>query len=155
MAFNIKTTLSAIASHVSRTGYAGDVQIGEPVNAPEATDKVFAAIFMNSATVVELTLGTTIELHTVTLRIMKRAPIGAGDDSGAVVEELALVVSQVSSNLIGEFDLGGTIRAIDVGGQYGEGISATWGYATIAQTVFRVVDISLPLIVDDSGTQAA
>lgn len=155
MAFNIKSTLSAIASHISRSGYASDVQIGEPVSPPEINDKVFAAIFMNAASVVELTLGTTIELHTVTVRLMKRAAFAQGDDASAVEEELALVVSQVSSNLIGEFDLGGTIRAIDVGGQYGTGVSAAWGYTNISSVIFRVVDITVPLIVDDSATQAA
>ena len=155
MAFNIKSTLDAIASHVARTGYAAQVQVGEPTSPPEAVDKLFVAIYMNSASVVELTLGNTTELHPATVRLYRRAAFGQGDDAGAVEAEMALAVSQVSSNLIGEFDLGETVRAIDVGGTYGTPVTATWGYVSINNTMFRIVDLVIPLIVDDSATQAA
>ena len=153
MAFNIKATLDAIASHISRSGYASDVRIGEPVSPPDATDKVHAAIYMNSATVVGLTLSNTIEVHLVTVRLYRRAAFGQGDDAGQVEETMALAVSQISSNLIGEFDLGGTARNIDVGGQYGQSIGAAWGYVQLGNTMFRTVDLSVPLVVDDSATQ--
>ena len=155
MAFNIKNTHSAIASHVARTGYVNDVRIGEPVSPPDAIDKMHAAIMMQNVSVVELTLSNTVELHMVQLRLYRRAAFGEGDDAGDVEQEMAIAVSQVTSNLIGEFDLGGTLRNIDIAGQFGAGLTATWGYITIGSTVFRTVDISVPLIVDDSATQAA
>ena len=68
---------------------------------------------------------------------------------------MALAVSQVTSNLVGEFDLGATMRNIDIAGQYGQSLSATWGYITIGNTVFRTVDLTVPLVVDESATQAA
>ena len=117
MAFNIKTTLDAISSHISRSGYVNDVRIGEPVAPPDATDKMHAAIYMASAGVVGLTLSNTVEVHLVTVRLYRRAAFGQGDDAGQVEAEVALAVAQISSNLIGEFDLGGTARNIDVAGQ--------------------------------------
>ena len=155
MAFNIKNSLDAIASHISRTGYVNDVRIGEPTSPPDAVDKMHAAIYMTSASVAELTLSTTIELHVVTVRLYRRAAFGQGDDAGQVESEMALALSQISSNLIGEFDLGGTLRAIDSGGQYGTGYSATWGYVQLSSTVYRIIDITIPLIVDDSATTTA
>ena len=155
MAFNIKATLDAIASHISRSGYVSDVQIGEPVAPPDAIDKLHAAIYMASATVVDLTLSSTIEQHVVTVRLYRRAAFGQGDDAGEVEQEMALAVSQIVSNLIGEFDLGATMRAIDVGGTYGTGITSAFGYVQIGTTMFRIVDITVPLIVDGSATQAA
>jgi hypothetical protein len=155
MAFNITNTLNAITSHISSSGYVNDVQVGEPVSVPDANDRIFAAIWMTSAVVVEVTLSNTVELHTTNVRLYKRAAFGQGDDSGDVEQSLALATSQISSDLIGEFDLGGSIRNIDIAGQYGGGLSATWGYITIAQTVFRSVDIVVPLVVDDSAAQAA
>ena len=155
MAFNIKTTLDAISSHISRSGYVNDVRIGEPVAPPDAPDKMHAAIYMASANVVGLTLSNTVEVHLVTVRLYRRAAFGQGDDAGQVEAEVALAVSQISSNLIGEFDLGGTSRNIDVVGQYGQNISATWGYVTLGNTVFRTVDLAVPLVIDDSATQAA
>jgi hypothetical protein len=155
MAFNIKATLDAIASHISRSGYVSDVQIGEPVAPPDAIDKLHAAIYMSSASVVGLTLAETIEQHVVTVRVYQRAAFAAGDDAGALEASVALAVSQISSNLIGEFDLGATMRNIDVGGQYGQAMNASFGYVTIGQTVFRTADLTVPLIVDGSATQAA
>jgi len=155
MAFNITNTLNAITSHISSSGYVNDVQVGEPVSVPDANDRIFAAVWMTSATVAEVTLSNTIELHVSNVRLYKRAAFGQGDDSGDVERELAIAVSQISSNLIGEYDLGESIRNIDVAGQYGGGLTATWAYVQIGQTVFRTVDLVVPLIVDDSATQAA
>ena len=155
MAFNIKATLDAISSHIARTGYVNDVRIGEPVSPPDAIEKMHAAIYMASAGVVSLTLSTTIEVHSVVVRLYRRAAFGQGDDAGQVEAEMALAVSQVTSNLVGEFDLGATMRNIDIAGQYGQSLSATWGYITIGNTVFRTVDLTVPLVVDESATQAA
>ena len=155
MAFNIKSTLDAIVSHIARTGYVAEVRVGEPSSPPDAIDKLHAAIYMTSASIVGLTLETTIEQHTVTVRLYRRAAFGQGDDAGAVEAEMALAVSQITSNLVGEFDLGATMRNIDVGGQYGQALNATFGYVSLGTTMFRTVDITVPLIVDGSATQAA
>jgi len=155
MAFNIQATLDAIASHIARTGYVSETRIGEPSSPPDATDKLHAAIYMASASVVQLTLSTTIEQHVVTVRLYRRAAFGQGDDAGQVETEMALAVSQISSNLIGEFDLGATMRAIDIAGQYGQGFNAQYGYVSIGTTMFRTCDITVPLIVDGSATQSA
>ena len=89
------------------------------------------------------------------MRVYQRAAFAAGDDAGALEASVALAVSQISSNLIGEFDLGATMRSIDVGGQYGQAMTASFGYVTIGQTVFRTADLMVPLIVDGSASQAA
>jgi hypothetical protein len=155
MAFNIKSTLEAVESHISRSGYVADVQIGEPVAPPDATDRIHAAIYMATAGVAELTLSSTIELHVATIRLYKRAAFTEGDDAGEVEMDMAMAVSEISSNLIGEYDLGATIRNIDVAGQYGQAVTAQWGYVALNQTMYRTVDITLPLVVDGSAEQAA
>jgi hypothetical protein len=65
------------------------------------------------------------------------------------------VSSDIQSDLIGDYDLGETIRNIDIAGIYGAGMGATWGYVDLGGKMYRIVDISLPLIVDDSATMAA
>ena len=155
MAFNIQSTLDAITSHISRSGYVADASVGEPVSPPDAVDRLHAAIYMSGATIAELTLTNTIEVHTVVCRLYRRAAFGQGDDAGDVEKDVALAVSEISSNLVGEYDLGATIRNIDIAGQYGTGLSAVWGYITIGSTVFRTVDLTIPVVVDDSATQAA
>ena len=156
MAFNIKNSLIALQSHIASTGYVNDAAIGEPTSPPiDALDKVHAAVYMASASVVELTLSTTTEVHVAIVRLYKRAAFTDGDDSADVEQEMAMAVSEITSNFIGEFDLGSTIRAIDVGGTYGSSLTATWGYVNLSQVIFRIVDIQVPIIVDGSATQAA
>ena len=155
MAFNIKSTLEAIESHISRSGYVGDVRIGEPVAPPDATDRIHAAIYMATAGVAELTLSSTTEVHVCIARLYRRAAFGEGDDAGQVEMDMALAVSEISSNLIGEYDLGSSIRNIDVAGQFGQAVTAQWGYVALNQTMYRTVDITIPLVVDGSAEQAA
>ena len=81
MAFNIQTTLDAITSHISRSGYVADALVGEPVSPPDTVDRIHAAIYMSGASIVELTLTNTIEVHTVICRLYKRAAFGQGDDA--------------------------------------------------------------------------
>jgi hypothetical protein len=55
----------------------------------------------------------------------------------------------------GDFTLNGSIAEIDLLGAYGTPMRAQAGYVTINQTMFRCMDITLPLIVNDLWTQAA
>ncbi|MCR4340906.1 MAG: hypothetical protein NUW01_13585 [Gemmatimonadaceae bacterium] len=146
-AFNIKSTLLAIQSYLAASGHVKLARIGEPKSPPES---VTAAVYMSSVAVAELTLATTIESQVVTIRLYR----GAFDDAEAAELELAQVVSNISRDLLGEFDLGGTIRNVDAGGQYGTGLSARWGYVDVGGTMYRVADMTVPLVVDDSASLA-
>ena len=55
----------------------------------------------------------------------------------------------------GDFALGGTIRKIDLLGAHGAALQAQAGYVTIGQTMYRCMDITLPLIINDLWRQAA
>ena len=148
MAFSIKATLQAITSYLAASGYVKVARLGEPKAPPE---NVTAAVFMSSVAVAQLTLGTTIEQHVVTIRLYRNML----DESADVELELARIVSEISSDLLGEFDLGATIRNVDAGGQYGTGLSTRWGYVDVGGTMFRVADMLIPLVVDDSATLSA
>lgn len=70
-------------------------------------------------------------------------------------KEFAKAVSSILSDIIGEFDLGGSVRSIDVAGIYGSSIAVSYGYLDLGGTMFRIADITLSLIVDDSATTTA
>ncbi len=55
----------------------------------------------------------------------------------------------------GDFQLGGAVMAIDLLGAYGEPLAAQSGYVTVDQTMYRVMDITLPMVIADAWTQAA
>lgn len=49
----------------------------------------------------------------------------------------------------GDFDFGQTIRSIDVFGMYGTKMRAQAGYVTIDRTVYRVMTVTVPLVLND------
>jgi hypothetical protein len=53
----------------------------------------------------------------------------------------------------GDFDMGGSVRAVDLLGMYGEPLSFRAGYLPQGDANFRVITIVVPLIVDDVWTQ--
>jgi hypothetical protein len=59
------------------------------------------------------------------------------------------------SRFSGGFTLGGLVREVDLLGEFGQPLAAQAGYITIQQTMFRCMDITLPLIVNDVWTQGA
>lgn len=152
MAFNIKATLDAVASFIAKSGYCrGGVLVGEPKAPPAQNGDFAAALFMSRVGVAELTLQTTIEIHVVTLRIYRNM---VAEPKDQIETGLADVVSRLTADLLGDADLGATVRNIDAGGQYGTALGCEWGYVDVSGTIYRVADITLPLIVDDSATTA-
>ena len=147
MAFNIKATIQSINSFLRAGGYVSQASVGEPKSPP--TEYVSASVIMDSFSVVSLTLGTTIELQSVTIRLYLNMLMEPTEE---VEYKLAEVASQIGSDLLGDYDLGASIRNVDVGGQHGSPLRAQWGYVDLGGTMFRVVDIFVPLIVDDSAT---
>lgn len=151
MAFKVKSTLQAVESYLKASGYVRTVLVGEPKQ-PVEGHGVSAAIYMTSADVVQLTLNGTIEVHTATIRLyadMLREPLEANEF------EMSEIAGSILSDLLGEYDLGGTVRNIDAGGQYGSAVSVRWGHVDVSGKMYRIADIALPLIVDDSATLAA
>lgn len=151
MAFDVKSTLRSVESYLQASGYhAAGVQIGEPKQPPQTGFS--AAVFMSHVGVATLTLTTTIELHVATVRVYRDM---LAEPQENVELDMAVIVSKVMSDLAGEYDLGATIRNVDIGGQYGTPLSARWGYLDVSGVMYRIADITLPLIVDDSATLVA
>ena len=151
--FNITATLDAILSKVSASGHfrAGS-QLGEPKSPPDGVG-LFAAVFVNDIAVAGIVAsGDTIERHDVTIRIYRNM---LSEPIGDIEKDLAKGVTDLSNDLAGDYDLNSTVRAIDYGGIHGTPLTTTWGYVDVSGTMFRIADIALGLIVDDSSTLVA
>ena len=113
MPFDVKASLQAIESYLSKSGYFGSVGVGER-KAPPSGEKLTADIWMKSAAVARLYAnGGTAESHVVLLRIYRDLFSMPTQDTEFVLAE---VVQKVLSDLLGEYDLGATVREIDAGG---------------------------------------
>ena len=137
---------------VASSVFPGGVLIGEPFSPPVG---LTAAIFFMDVDPAQTTLGSTIDVWTLQVRIYARAGMTPVDASKVEIS-VAQGVQTVLSALAGGFTLSGSMRAIDwAGEEAGRKLSVKWGHLVVSGTIFRMVDITVPLIVDDAATFAA
>jgi len=93
------------------------------------------------------TLNRTIERREVSIRVY----INAMREPVEEIEfDLDTIVGDIMEDLCGDFSLGGTVRNIDA-----TAVVTRFGYQTISGMMYRLADITLPLIVDDSAAFVA
>jgi hypothetical protein len=69
---------------------------------------------------------------------------------GQIDPDILTAVDTLMAAYAGSFQLGGGIvRNIDLLGQHGVPMAARAGYVTIDKAMFRIMDITLPMIVND------
>jgi hypothetical protein len=54
----------------------------------------------------------------------------------------------------GDFDLGGQVRNIDLLGEFGDGLAAQAGYVELDRKIYRVMTITIPIVINDVWAQA-
>ena len=149
MPFLVKDTLVQMQTYLARSGYVDEVLVGEP-KSPPSSQGLTAALFLSNVGIGQITAGgQTVESHVVMLRIYRNM---LKEPTEQIEYELAEAVSNISDDLLGDFDLGARIRHIDAGGIYGTPFTVRWGYVEVSGTMFRIADITVPLVVDGSAT---
>lgn len=144
MAVSMKSTMLKLQSYLDASGYFRTSSIGEPKDPPEG---LHGAVMLRAYSHPATTLSGTIERRDITLRIYYDA---LAEPQGNIEFELDEIVAAIEEDLLGDFDLGATVRNIDV-----TAMTVNFGYQTIANRIYRIADIVVPLIVDDSATFAA
>lgn len=146
MAFNVRATLEKVQSYLVSDGGFKGATIGEPKSLAVGTE-IAAAVFMRGVSITKFFVnGGTEETHTVNVRLYRDMLMEPTKDMEI---EVAVAVQRIVSDLLGDFDLGGTIRNVD-----GVNVRTDWGYGDVGGKMYRIADITLPLIVDDSATAA-
>lgn len=143
MAFKIKSTLQVLQTHMLAAGHFSKVMVGEP-KAPPAGERLVAAIYMDSVEMDSVTLNGTMETHTVTLRLyeeMQARPVSKRED------DIDTALANLEEDIFGDFSLNDTVRNIDV-----TGVATEMIYLDVGGTPFRVAEMTLPFIVDDSAS---
>mgnify|MGYP001187597641 CR=1 FL=1 len=149
--FNTSATMTALQSHLMSTGKFLNVQIGEPKQVMDG-DGFVAGIFMDKAGVIELTLSTPVELHVLTVRIYKNALAEPQADWEIAGSDL---FGSVATLLYGDFTLGGAVRNIDFAGENGPKYTAEWTYGDVSGPIYRMIDITIPCVVDSTTAMVA
>lgn len=147
-AFTIRETLLRICSHISASGYVSDCQISQAKQL-DIGNRIGANVWIESRRVAVITLGKTSTAYDITVRFHRNM---LADPVELTEFSLAETVSNVSEDLLGDFDLGSTVRNIDVGGEFGRSLRARWGYVKVSGLTYRIADLFLPVVVNDTST---
>lgn len=144
MSFNPETTLTTIRDHLVTLNEFIEVRIGQPPKAVLPAGFT-VRISLLSMEVAETTLTTAIELHTVMVRIY-HAQAAAKEET--LETERGRILPLVMDSLKADFTLGGTLRAIDWGGMYGQRPRVDFDEEEIGGVDYWTAHLVLPLIVD-------
>lgn len=148
----VRTLVAKVESIAMATGQFRSVNFHEPKSAPGS--------------------GLRCAIWADTIEPIARAS-GLADTSGYVVvlarvygnmlqkpeDEIDPRIMTAATVLVGaysaDFTLGGTVRNIDLLGAYGKTLGAQAGYITIGGSMYRVMTVTVPCVINDMWTQVA
>jgi len=152
MSIGVNALIDAVVSHASASGYFDLVQGHEPKSAPGG-DLTFA-VFLSNLAPAPRASGLSISSARVELTGRIYKPFREQPED-LIDPRLAEAADVLFTAYIADFELGGTARNIDVNGSQGAGLNARAGYQAIDGQTYRVIDITIPIIVNDVWTQGA
>ena len=139
-------------SHAMASGVFESVQGHEPKNAPQ--NGITAATWVQDIGGLPDASGlnATTGLLQLQFRIYQNflsEPLDAIDPALLAATDVMLTA------LSGDFTLGGTVRNIDLLKRFSDGLIARAGYLNQDSKLFRVMDIFIPVVINDLWTQVA
>lgn len=156
----LETVLAAVVSEYQRTGYFDKVNTHEPRKKPGRG--LHAAIWPQSIGPVSEVSGVASTCANVVFlgRMYKNISMKTGTSyAGMPDDAIDPMMLEVTSRLIrmfhDDFDFGGVIRNVDLLGQFGPSLSAQAGYLDQDNAKFRIMDLTIPCIVNDVWPQVS
>lgn len=152
MALGLRAIIDAAVSHALALGEFDQVNGHEPKRAPGLG--LSASIYTQRLSFIRERSGlnSTTALVTLNVRCMTSMLAEPQDD---IDPNLLGAVDALIRAYSGDFDLGGLVANVDLLGAHGPGLTADAGYLNQDQQLYRVVVITLPLVVNDLWSQAA
>lgn len=152
MALNIRGILDAVVSHAMASGHFEKVNDHEPANAP--SHGLIAAVWTDSLQAVGRASGlaSTTVLITFSVRVYTSIQSEPAD---AIDPNMMAAVDDLCAAYIGDFTLDGLVRQVDVLGAHGQPLLVRAGYIQQSGAIYRVMTVTLPVIVNDLWEQVA
>lgn len=149
---DVSGIVSAVTSHAKKTGLFQGVNGHEPKAAPQ--NGLTCAVWADRVEPVPQASGLQVTTAYVVLQVrlytsMVQQPYDSIDP------KLLTAVDKLLTEYSGDFQLGGKVRNVDLLGMFGESLSARAGYINQDQKIYRVMTVTLPLVVNDTWTQVA
>lgn len=155
MTFNaaaVSALFAAVVSEAQKLGGFEVVIAHEPKAAPQSLPAL--AVWTQSIGPVAAVSGLSATSGRVSFRARVYLNfLGKPEDD--IDPTLIALISTLLNAFSGGFTLGETVMEIDLLGAYGQSLSADAGYISHDGKHFRVMEITLPVIIDDLWTQEA
>lgn len=141
----------ALRSHGSKLGVFERVEGFDPMNAP-GSGLTLALLARRGSARPATGLSRSAALVVWIGRIMYPMP-KQGEPREDVDPIVLGALDKYVGSLIGAFTLGGLVRCVDIRGMAGTPVEWDLGYVEIDRKMFRICDVTVPLIVNDVWTE--
>lgn len=146
---DIAGLMDKIVSHPMTLGLLEAVSTHEPKSAPGKGKT--AAIFLQALEPIQSSgLAATSGRVEFRCRIYQNM---TADPQDFIDPDMLDVCQQIMNAFSGDFDLGATVRMVDLLGAYGKPMSALAAYIPQDGKLYRILDVVLPIIVNDIWDQ--
>lgn len=152
MTLNAQDLVDNVVSVAQASGLFDRVNAYEPKQAPG--NGLTAAVWVQSITPYAQVSGLQVTSARVefTMRLFTNMLL---DPQESIDPNLMNAASQMINLFTGDFTLGDSVFAVDLLGMAGVPLGARAGYENVDGKLFRIMDITVPLIVADVWTQVA
>jgi hypothetical protein len=148
----VQDLFDKVQSHAMTLGLFDTVNTHEPKSAPG--NGLWCAIWVQEIS----GMGSISGLNATSGRVILNVRVGKSfitSPEDGIDPDILTAVSTLMGDYSGAFTLGGSVRNIDLLGQAGQSLSAQAGYLTIDQKLYRVMEIVLPVLINELWTQNA
>ncbi|MCX4778170.1 hypothetical protein [Streptomyces sp. NBC_01264] len=152
MTLNISGILDGVVSHAMASGHFEQVNGHEPANAPGLG--LTAAVWTETVQAIGRVSGLSSTSALLAFNVRLYTPVQA-EPADAIDPNLITAVDDLCAAYIGDFTLDGLIRQVDIFGAHSPGLLVRAGYIQQSGAIFRVMTITLPVIVNDLWEQVA
>lgn len=150
MTIDTKALLGKLESHLLTLGKFDSVNRHEPKSPPTGVTAACWVIDV-SPTAAFTALAATSALITFNIRIYDNMLEEPQDD---IDPKLMEAVDAIFTLVSGDFTLGEAVDFVDLLGQSGKRLEARSGYAPLGNRMYRVFDITVPVVIGDAWAQA-
>lgn len=146
----VSDILDAVVSDVQRSGYFDRVNKHEPKRQPG--HGLTAAVWMQRLAPIPQGSGlaSTSAVLVFTVRLYMRM---TAEPIDMIDPRMMKAASNIMRRYHDDFDFDGLIRNVDLLGQSGVGMESNAGYLELGGTMYRIIDINVPCIVNDVWEQ--
>lgn len=148
---DIQNILDNVASHIMATGYFDTVLGYESKQSPSTG--LNAALYVEDIRPIR-----TSGLNNTSIRLELELRLYSStyqEPYESIDSILVKATDAVFTAVIGDFDLGGEARHVDIFGAYGQPVRIRSGYINLSGQEYRVFQVTVPIVVDDVWPQAA